>query len=197
MTLEQLSDKELWDSIVEDNSQAFAILYNRHWKKLYKTAAYYLKNEEAAEQILHDAFVVLWERRKFLKIEDFGSYMYITTKYHVFKYLKAAKVSIVDYIEQYDELNTIADYNNGESRLRYKDFEAQLNHCLLGLPKRCREIFWLSRIEHLSNDEIAEQLGISKRTVENQITHALKHLREAYKELSVIGGLSVMFVTLF
>ncbi len=196
MTLEQLSDKELWDSIVEDNSQAFAILYNRHWKTLYKTAVYYLKNEEAAEQILHDVFVVLWRRRKFLKIEDFSSYMFITTKYHVFKYLKATKVSIVDYIEKYDEQSIAADYNIGESRLRHKDFETQLDQCLLGLPKRCKEIFWMSRIDHLSNDEIADQLGISKRTVENQITQALKHLRLSYKELSV-AGLAILFITLF
>lgn len=196
MTLEQLSDKELWDSIVEDNSQAFAILYNRHWKTLYKTTVYYLKNEEAAEQILHDVFVVLWRRRKFLKIEDFSSYMFITTKYHVFKYLKATKVSIVDYIEKYDEQSIAADYNIGESRLSHKDFETQLDQCLLGLPKRCKEIFWMSRIDHLSNDEIADQLGISKRTVENQITQALKHLRLSYKELSV-AGLSILFVTLF
>lgn len=196
MTLEQLSDKELWDSIVEDNSQAFAILYNRHWKTLYKTAVYYLKNEEAAEQILHDVFVVLWRRRKFLKIEDFSSYMFITTKYHVFKYLKVTKVSIVDYIEKYDEQSIAADYNIGESRLRHKDFETQLDQCLLGLPKRCKEIFWMSRIDHLSNDEIADQLGISKRTVENQITQALKHLRLSYKELSV-AGLSILFITLF
>lgn len=196
MTLEQLSDKELWDSIVEDNSQAFAILYNRHWKKLYKTAAYYLKNEEAAEQILHDAFVVLWDRRKSLKIENFSNYMYITTKYHVFKYLKAAKVSIVDYIEQYEDLDNAVDYNNGALRLNHKDFETQLDQCLTGLPKRCKEIFWLSRIDNLSNDEIADQLGISKRTVENQITQALKHLRVSYKELSV-ASLSILFVTLF
>nr|WP_068889160.1 sigma-70 family RNA polymerase sigma factor [Pedobacter panaciterrae] len=196
MTLEQLSDKELWDSIVNDNSQAFAVLYNRHWKKLYKTSCHYLKDKDAAEQILHDAFVTLWTRRKFLKIENFNSYIYITTKYHVFKHLKAAKVSIVDYIEQYEEEATEVNYNEGEKRLDYKDFEIQLDKYLLGVPKRCKEIFWLSRVEHLSNEEIANQLGISKRTVENQITYALKHLRHSYKELS-IAGLSLLFVTIF
>lgn len=195
MTLEQLSDKELWDSIVNDNSQAFAVLYNRHWKKLYKTACHYLKDREVAEQILHDAFVTLWTRRKFLKIENFNSYIFITTKYHVFKHLKAAKVSIVDYIDKYEEAETGVNFNEGEKRLDYKDFEVQLDTYLLGVPKRCKEIFLLSRVQQLSNEEIATQLGISKRTVENQITHALKHLRDSYKELS-IAGLSILFITI-
>jgi RNA polymerase sigma-70 factor (ECF subfamily) len=54
------------------------------------------------------------------------------------------------------------------------------------LPKRCREIFKLSRMDNLTNDEIAQQLGISKRTVENQITHALKFLRSLLKNTAII-----------
>lgn len=195
MRFEQFSDNELWNAIVNDDAQAFAALYNRHWKKLYKTACHYLKNQDAAEQVLHDAFVTLWTRRKFLKIENFSSYIFITTKYQVFKHLKAAKISIVDYIENYDEAPAAVHYNEGEKRLDYKDFETQLDQYLLGVPKRCKEIFWLSRVEHLSNDEIADQLGISKRTVENQITYALKHLRSSYKEFS-IAGLSLLFITI-
>ncbi|TZF85731.1 RNA polymerase sigma-70 factor (plasmid) [Pedobacter sp. BS3] len=191
-----LSDKDIWLAVVNDDHRAFAVLYNRHWKKLYKTFLYYLKDETAAEEILHDVFVVLWRRRKHLNIENFNNYIYITARYHVFKYLKALKLSPIEYIEQYTEEACPCQVSEAEERLDYHDFEIQLTQSLNGLPKRCREIFWLSRIKNLSNEEIAQQLNISKRTVENQITHALKHLRVSYGEFSATA-VGVLFVTLF
>jgi RNA polymerase sigma-70 factor (ECF subfamily) len=192
MSKSLLSDEELWGAIVMDDSRAFAVLYNRYWKKLYKTTNYYLKDAAAAEEILHDVFVVLWNRRQYLKIESFSNYVYITTRYHVFKYLKAAKISPIEYIEQYAEDTLPISLNDAEEKISYNDVTLQLESSLKELPKRCREIFWLSRIENLSNEEIADQFGISKRTVENQITHALKHLRLSYQELSEI----VLFIFL-
>lgn len=192
MSKSLLSDEELWGAIVMDDSRAFAVLYNRYWKKLYKTTNYYLKDTAAAEEILHDVFVVLWNRRKYLRIESFSNYVYITTRYHIFKYLKAAKISPIEYIEQYAEDTLPISFNNAEEKISYNDVTLQLESSLKELPKRCREIFWLSRIENLSNEEIADQFGISKRTVENQITHALKHLRLSYQELSEI----VLFIFL-
>lgn len=192
MSKSLLSDEELWGAIVMDDSRAFAVLYNRYWKKLYKTTNYYLKDTVAAEEILHDVFVVLWNRRKYLRIESFSNYVYITTRYHIFKYLKAAKISPIEYIEQYAEDTLPISFNNAEEKISYNDVTLQLESSLKELPKRCREIFWLSRIENLSNEEIADQFGISKRTVENQITHALKHLRLSYQELSEI----VLFIFL-
>lgn len=185
MSKSLLSDEELWDAIVMDDSQAFAVLYDRYWRKLYKTTCYYLKDTSASEEILHDVFVILWNRRKYLKIEKFSSYLFITARYQVYKHLKAAKISPIEYIENYEE-NTLlpSSFNNAEEKINYNDVTLQLESSLKHLPKRCREIFWLSRIENLSNEEIANQFGISKRTVENQITHALKHLRLSYQDLS-------------
>ncbi len=94
---------------------------------------------------------------------------------------------------QYDDETTLAEYNEGDKRLNYKDFEVQLHQYLLGLPRRCKEIFWLSRVDNLSNDEIADRFGISKRTVENQISQAQKHLRSIYRDVPVVC-LSVLLI---
>ena len=67
--------------------------------------------------------------------------------------------------------------NDGDLNIRYQDLEKIVDRELDKLPKRCKEIFTLSRRAQLSNDEIASRLEISKRTVENQLTHALRHLR--------------------
>ena len=193
MTTDYLSDEELWNAVVTDDSRAFAVLYNRHWRKLYKTSIYYLKDEIISEDVLHDVFVVLWNRRKYLKIENFGNYIYITTRYHIYKQLKAAKISPIEYIDQFVEKTIPTSFNDAVEKLSYNDITLQLESSLKPLPKRCREIFWLSRIENRSNEEIANQFGISKRTVENQITHALKHLRISYEGLSE----AVFFILLF
>lgn len=182
MLKDRLTDEKLWEGVVEDDSRAFAVLYNRYWKKLYKTVDHYLKDSGIAEQVVHDVFVVLWRRRKHLNIKSFADYIHVTARYHVFKELKARKVSPIEYVESYEGLDAGKVSNAIEEKLNYKDFERKLTDSLKPLPKRCREIFWLSRMENLTNDEIAEKLNISKRTVENQITIALRHLRNFIQE---------------
>lgn len=196
MLKKQLSDDELWNAVVEDNTRAFATLYNRYWHKLYKTVFYYIKDKEAAEQTVHDTFVVLWSRRKHLNIANFANYIHVTSRYHVFKELKARKISPVAYIENYDVLETEKEYNDAERKFQQQDFETELRNCIQPLPKRCREIFWLSRIENLSNEEIAKKFDISKRTVENQITYALKHIRTSCADISS-PAYALMLIILF
>lgn len=176
------TDLELWDGIVSDDSNAFALLYDRYWKKLYQTIRYYLKDTAAAEEITHDVFVSLWEKRKSSKIQHFQHYIQATARYHVYKYLKDAKINCVEYLDQFSELNTMPVYNFAAEKLVYENMESQLASLLQDLPRRCQEIFRLSRIDHLSNQEIADRLHISKRTVENQITIALKALRVSYPQ---------------
>lgn len=179
------TDNELWEAVTADNSRAFVVLYNRHWKKLYKTTAHYLRNEAAAEEITHDVFVALWEKRATRKIENFERYIHATARYHVYKYLKAAKVNCVEYMDQFTEAVQPATFNTADDKLDYEDLEHELATVLKELPRRCQEIFWLSRVNNLSNQEIAEKLNISKRTVENQITSALRFLRVSYPQLSI------------
>lgn len=173
----EFSDSELWDAVVSDNGRAFVLLYNRYWKKLYHTANYYLKNPAAAEEITHDVFVSLWEKRKSKKIEKFLPYLQATARYQVYKYLKTAKINCTEYLDQFTETSISPVYNSSINKLDHENMESRLAQLLKGLPPRCQEIFWLSRINSLSNQEIADKLNISKRTVENQITLALKALR--------------------
>lgn len=178
----QIPDESLWHKVINGDNKSFVALYNRYWRVIYKTIIWYLKDTNLAEQIVHDVFVVLWKRRASLQIENFEKYIQATARYHVFKELKSQKLSPVQYIEDYSQINTEISINEAEAKLGLEDFENKLSEKLRGLPKRCHEIFWLSRIDNLNNDEIATKLGISKRTVENQLTTALKHLRETLKK---------------
>ena len=190
----KLSDDELWDATVSDSSRAFIVLYNRYWKKIYKTACYYLKDEAAAEEIVHDVFVALWTRRKFSRIENFGKYIHMTARYHAFKQLKAARMNCIEYLDEVPPSNDLLVYNTANHKLDYEDLKSALETVLQEVPGRCREIFWLSRIEQLSNQEIADRLNISKRTVENQITLTLKYLRVSYPQMTGVALVVFMII---
>ncbi|WP_316837232.1 RNA polymerase sigma-70 factor [Pedobacter nutrimenti] len=181
MLTKNSSDEDLWVAIVNNDSDAFGILLNRYWKKLFITAHSYLKDNEACESIVQDIFIYLWENRKRLKIDSFEKYMNASARYSVYKRLKSLKLSKISYLDPSELKESGYTHNAGEEKLSAFELLENVNTCLDLLPNRCKEIFVLSRFNQLSNNEIAEKLQISKRTVENQITHALKHLRASFK----------------
>lgn len=194
MTQKTVSDQELWSAISIDDSKAFAALYDRYWLRLYKTASYYIKDGDACEEIVHDVFIIIWNKRKSLQINSFCSYLNTVTRYEVFRHIKIAKMSKLEYWESYEEECTNQVFNLGQLKLNESDFKNTLDDYLHQLPKRCRQIFHMSKIQHLSNDEIARELGISKHTVENQLAYALKYLRTSIKDLSILSVLTYIFV---
>ncbi|MDQ8004584.1 MAG: sigma-70 family RNA polymerase sigma factor [Pedobacter sp.] len=190
----QQSDEVLWIAVQNSDDKAFNTLYNRYWKKLYATVLHYINDAEIAERVVQDVFVVLWKRRAHLTIESFAKYIHATARYHVFKEVKAKKKTLVEYTDSYLLYDDAATQNSGELKLSYHDFQNQISSYLSPLPKRCKEIFWLSRMENLSNDEIAERFCISKRSVENQITIALKHIRSSNLDIASIA-LAIALIT--
>ncbi|OIQ69668.1 RNA polymerase sigma factor [mine drainage metagenome] len=181
-----LTDKQLWMEIVDDDFRAFNVFFKRYWKKLYMIAFKILKDKDACEEIIEDIFIYLWNNRKELAIESFPQYLSSATRYKVYNYLRSVKASPLVYEEDIDEKIETFCLNRGEEHIRQDELYRQLNAYLDLLPKRCKEIFILSRLEQLSNDEIADRLRISKRSVENQITTALKHLRVSLKDSVLI-----------
>jgi len=181
-----LSDTELWDAIVMDDTRAFTILFDKYWSKLYTTAYGYLKDEAVCEEIVHDIFLTIWNKRKQLHIDSFKNYLIASTRYQVYKHQKVIKHSPLQFTEEYDSANQPSCNNDGDEKVVYLELQHEIDARLKELPKRCQEIFAMSRYDHLSNDEIAQKLNISKRSVENQITVALKFLRVVMKDIAVI-----------
>ncbi len=181
-----VSDQELWIAVKNDDEQAFAALFYRYSPRIYSNAYSYIRDRETCHQIVHDIFITLWTNRKTLVVNSFIAYFTTAARYRVYKSLSLRNANRVDYKENLDDFSLVAEENKGYSKMASRDLEEKVKHSLSDLPKRCKEIFLMSRVQQLSNDEIAEKLGISKRTVENQITHALSHLRISLKDLSVI-----------
>ncbi|WP_295675557.1 RNA polymerase sigma-70 factor [uncultured Mucilaginibacter sp.] len=181
-----LTDKQLWMEIVDDDFRAFNVFFKRYWKKLYMVAFKILKDKDVCEEIIEDVFIYLWNKRKDLVIESFPQYLSSATRYKVYNYLRSAKASPLVYDEDADEKIDAFCLNLGEEHIRQDELYQQLHSYLNLLPRRCKEIFIMSRLEQLSNEEIADRLLISKRTVENQVTVALKHLRLSLKDSALI-----------
>ncbi|RBQ02308.1 RNA polymerase sigma-70 factor [Pedobacter miscanthi] len=185
MHLSHQSDPDLWLSVRNNDGKAFNVLFDRYWLKLYKVALQQLKDEDASLEIVHNVFVSLWTRRKKLEINSIQNFLFISIKYQVYKSLRPGKLSIV-YKADVSEDSFSTTVNLGDLKIQDSELQQKLNNSLSELPGRCHQIFRLSRLEHFSNKEIAERLGISQKSVENQLTIALKHLRHAFKDIAFL-----------
>lgn len=181
-----VTDQELWEAIKNNNEKAFATLFYRYSSRIYSKAYCYVRDKALCEEIVHDIFLTLWVNRRKLQIQSFIGYLTSAARYRVYKHITAGKIIPVCYKDDMEDLNSYSTQNTGYNTIIYNDMELEVSYYLNNLPKRCKEIFLMSRKQQFSNDEIAVKLGISKRTVENQITCALKHLRLSLKSLSVI-----------
>ncbi len=158
------------------------------WAGYIHMPSSYLKDGEASEEVVHDVFLNIWNRREELEISSFPNFLLTAVRYQVYNRLRSAKSPVI-YEADHSAFTAITDTNRAENKIEEEELYRVMYDYLEELPKRCREIFCMSRIEQLSNEEIAARLGISKRTVENQITAALKHLRECYRYIAVIAVL--------
>ncbi len=179
-------DENLWLLIQEDDERSFSILFNRYSSVISNNAYYYIKDKEICEQVVHDVFLSIWKNRKTLVIKSFRGYLISAGRYIVYKHLDSLSKSKLCYTEDLSQNESLYVENKGYHNLAYNDLEVQLDRYLNCLPARCKEIFLMSRKRLLNNDEIAVELGISKRSVENQLTSALKHLRGSLKDIAVL-----------
>jgi RNA polymerase sigma-70 factor (ECF subfamily) len=182
-----LTDSILWNAIHNDDQLAFNQLFDKYWVQVYNTGFRYLKDKAASQEIVHDIFLSLWNRRHELQIESFPAFLLTAARYQIHT-RKKEKRFIVSHVVPDD---VIAE-NEADNHIRQSELYNQLQHILLQLPARCQEIFRLSRFEYLSNDEIAKRLGISKRTVENQLTLALRHVRFHLKDMALMISFLVL-----
>lgn len=186
------SDSDLWLSVRNNDGKAFNVLFDRHWLKLYKVALQQIKDEDTSLEIVHNVFVSLWNRREKLEIRSVKSFLNTSIKYQIYNNIRLRKLRIV-YKADLNGENSPTELNQGALKIQDHELLRKLDVSLSQLPVRCSQIFRLSRMENLSNREIADHLGITQKSVENQMTIALKHLRHALKDI-VLGFILIYFL---
>lgn len=168
------TDDDLLELLSQRNTNAFRELYIRYWDILYVRAHNVLRDEKACEDIVQEVFIDLWERKSYDQIRNFSAWINQAVRYKTLMVLRKNNISD-RHLEVFKSLTI--HYQNPIQEFRLKELEKEIVSQMANLPPRCREVFYKSRFENLENQEIADQLNISKRTVETHISHALRYLK--------------------
>lgn len=157
----------------------FEVLFRLHFRPLCLYALHYLGNVEAAEDVVQESFVKLWEKlEQGSEVSNTRAYLYMTVRNRCLDQLKAKGLA-TESLKPYDTYGII-DEDEAEERSRT---EAKIWTALDSLPEKCREIFLLSKRDGLKYEEIAQELNLSVNTVRNQISKALSILKEGAKKI--------------
>lgn len=153
----------------------FETAFKEHFKGLHSYAYTIVKDDIMAEEMVQNVFFKLWKNKETLDInQSFTAYLYRSVYHESLNYIKHLKVKSAYRAHAARHMDNI---NNATDRLKLKELEVQLDKALKELPEQCRTIFQMSRFEELKYMEIAGRLGISVKTVENQMGKALRILR--------------------
>jgi len=170
-------EKEVIRRMSEGDKRAYETVFRRFYPKVHRFVAILLKNDDDADDVCQLIFLKVWNKReKFADIKDFDSYLFILTKYTVINYISSRHVIPLDI----DSLpDSYADAASPHDDVVAKDTRLLIDMVVENMPQQRQTIYRMSREQHLRNEEIAQQLGIQKKTVENHLNLALKEIKKA------------------
>lgn len=163
-------------ALSEGDEKAFELLFLRYQPKLIYFFTGFVHDEEIARDMAQDLFFNLWtNREKLAEVRSFRSYLYRMARNALYNYYDHTLV-----LEKYDAVQLLAplSVSDTEEQLFAKELQDFINLKIEQMPPQRQQIFRMSRIEGLDNEEIALRLNISKRTVESHISSALSDLRK-------------------
>ena len=169
-----LTDIELTVLLRKGDHAAFEELHSRHFQTIFRAAWNVLKDRESCMDIVQNIFVWFWEHREKHQIQSIKAYFLMAVKYQVANTIRSGKVR-----EKFLDRAAAQElkYSLNAESTELQELKAFIKNITDQLPDRCREVYHLSREEHLTNREIARKMDISEKTVEGQLTKALKTLR--------------------
>ncbi|WP_258139414.1 RNA polymerase sigma-70 factor [Mucilaginibacter phenanthrenivorans] len=177
----EYSERTVINLIKEGDGRAFEKIFREYFKSLHAYAYTFMKDDEQAEEIVQNVFCRIWEKRDQLNPDgSIKAYLYRAVHNESVNYLKHQKTRTAFRVH----------YNNSEEQIGGEasekvmtaELDGHIQQALNELPQQCRIIFQMSRFENLKYREIADQLNLSVKTVENQMGKALKVLRTKLAE---------------
>lgn len=178
--------------ILLNQDKGFKSVFDSFYPGLLRFVKEYVKDNQDAEDIMQNVFLILWEKRDSLKPDtNLNAYLFTLAKSQCLNYLKHLKVvdkyanvRQSEYQENY--LNYYAIDKFEPEQIDIESLELMVEKAINDLPEQCRKVFELSRYEGLKYKEIAQRMGISVKTVESHMSNALKTLRVVLKDSFLI-----------
>lgn len=175
----------------EGDIRAFEQIYYLHHKKIY---AFCVKNgqpREDAEEVVQEVFLKLWMKKKDIDpTRNLQSYVFAIAKNVIIdKFKKLVRQKAADEYQ----LHLLTPVNSTEDEVLYNDLQEKIREVFDSLPEMRKLVFQMSRLRGFSNREIAAELGISIRTVEHHISHALQSFRDKFGQSSALVLLLYVF----
>lgn len=186
-----VNEQDIRNALVQGDQRVFGEFFRDHYARLCTFAHSFVKDPDEAEEVVQQVFIQLWEKRLHVDIQ-------LSVQAYLFRAVRNSCLNKIRH-EQVrrayaDEQQALAAESPSASGLAFKnELQEQIYKAIEKLPEQCRLIFRLSRYEELKYAEIAEQLGISVKTVENQMGKALRILRNELQEYLV---LAIVFLNL-
>lgn len=180
-----VSEQEIRNALVQGDQQVFGIFFRDQYARLCTFAHSFVKDRDEAEEAVQQVFIQLWEKRLHVDIQlSIQAYLFRSVRNACLNKLRHAQVRRA----YADEQQALASESPAASGLAFQnELQEQIHRAIEKLPEQCRLIFRLSRFESLKYAEIAEQLGISVKTVENQMGKALRILRNELKDYLILA----------
>ena len=185
--------EEIIRRLKKDDKSAVDELFGYYYPRLYHFSRSILKIENDIDDILQEVFVKIWlNRQKIGNPETFNAYIFTITKNEVLNLIRS---NLKDHAFR-DELflHSVAEEYIPQNQVEFNEIKTLINQIVASLPEKRQQVFILSRTEGLSNKEIALQLNISEKTVEDHITHAIKYIKSSMQEM---GMISLLYFYLF
>lgn len=167
----------LFEKMKKGDKESFKFFFDEYYSDLCNYVNLFIRNETLSEGIVQEVYIYLWSNREKIRIDtSVRAYLFTASKYKGLNHIRNEKVRTMAltklandtkrYVPQPDEI------------IQEQECQKMLSGVIEQLPHRCREIFLLSRKHGYTNERIATELKISPKTVENQMTIALRKIRE-------------------
>ena len=183
---ENISDSELALRISGGQKSAYQELFERYAPRIYKFSLSYLKNKTDSEELVQEVFLKIWEKREMLdhskNIKSFIFKIAVNTSYDFIR-----RKNIENAFGDFTKANFKVESDNTWQSVIFEDMKQTLQKLIVPLPEQQQKVFKLSKLDGLTNDEIAANLNISKRTVENHLYRAVTFLKGHFKRELLMG----------
>jgi RNA polymerase sigma-70 factor (family 1) len=170
-------EQEIINAIRNHEKSVFESLYKEYYRVLFAVAFRYVRYAPAAEEIVHDVFLIIWKKADQLTIKhSIKSYLYksvVNSSLNFIKKEKAAQEKQAVYMK----ITSTAEAGNEDTE-KEEALLKSLENAIDILPPKCREVMYLSRFGKLKQQEIADQMNISLKTVKNHLTYGFQRIRE-------------------